>query len=59
MEVLLDGDGVPPWKGHGTRRSIMGLRWGIPQEGHMTVEVLWTGDGYPTTPLPVWTDRYS
>ena len=28
VEVLWDGGGYPPWKGHGTSGSIMGWRWG-------------------------------
>ena len=30
VEVLWNGDGVPPGKGHGTSGSIMGWRWGTP-----------------------------
>ena len=31
VEVLWDGDGVPPPKGHGTSASIMGWRWVPPR----------------------------
>ena len=46
VEVLWNGDGVPPWKGHGTSGSIMGWRWGNP------IPQLWTNKQAETVIFP-------
>ena len=40
VEVLWDGDGLPPQKGHGTSGSIMGWRWATPMGVNWQTETI-------------------
>ena len=48
VEVLWDGDGVPPGKDMGQ----WGRRWGTPRKNMGPVEVLWEGDRVTPPPNP-------